>query len=133
MAIDYNLFKLLGGFLIVAIAANVIAQYFLKHKMPVITGLLITGIVSGPFVFNLIPSASIPHLSFINDVALAFIAFAASAELYLREMRSRLNSIKWMTASQLIITFIISTTALYFFAELITACGTPASFATWIP
>ncbi|RLD25262.1 MAG: potassium transporter TrkA [Bacteroidetes bacterium] len=119
MTIDYNLFKLLGGFLIVAIAANVIAQYFLKHKMPVITGLLITGIVSGPFVFNLIPSASIPHLSFINDVALAFIAFAASAELYLREMRSRLNSIKWMTASQLLITFIISTTAVYFFADLI--------------
>ena len=119
MAIDYNLLKLLGGFIIVAIAANVIAKYFVKHKMPVITGLLLTGIIAGPFVFNLIPSASIPHLSFINDIALAFIAFAASAELYLREMRSRLNSIKWMTASQLVVTFIVSSVAVYYFADLI--------------
>jgi len=103
----------------VGIAANVIAKYFVQHKMPVITGLLITGIIAGPFVFNLVPKASIPHLGFVNDVALAFIAFAASAELYLREMRSRLDSIKWMTASQLIVTFIVSATAVYFLADLI--------------
>jgi len=119
MTIDTDIVKLIGGFLIVAIAANVIAKYFVRHKMPVITGLLLTGIVAGPFVFNLIPSASIPHLSFINDVALAFIAFAASAELYLREMRSRLDSIKWMTASQLLLTFIITSLAVYFLADLI--------------
>jgi len=119
MTIDYNIVKLIGGFLIVAIAANVIAKYFVRHKLPVITGLLLTGIIAGPFVFNLIPTASIPHLSFINDVALAFIAFAASAELYLREMRSRLNSIKWMAASQLLFTFIITSVAVYFLADLI--------------
>lgn len=119
MTIDYNFIRLIGGFLIVAIAANVIAQYFTRHKLPVITGLLITGIVAGPFVFNLIPAASIIHLGFINDIALAFIAFAASAELYLREMRSRLNSIKWMTASQLLVTFIVSGVAVYFLADLI--------------
>jgi len=116
---DYSLIKLLGGFIIVAIAANVIAKYFVKKNLPIITGLLITGIICGPYVFNLIPNQSIPHLSFINDIALSFIAFAASAELYLREMRSRIDSIKWMTASQLVVTFIISGTAVYFLAELI--------------
>ncbi len=119
MPIDYDIVKLIGGFALVAIAANVIAQYFVRHKLPVITGLLITGIVAGPFVFNLVPAQSIPHLGFINDIALAFIAFAASAELYLREMRSRLNSIKWMTASQLIVTFIFSAIGVYFLADLI--------------
>ena len=119
MTIDYEVLKLIGGFIIVAIAANVIARYFVKHNMPVITGLLITGIVTGPFVFNLIPKTSMPHLGFINDVALAFIAYAASAELYLREMRSRLDSIKWMTVSQLVITFLVSSTAVYFLADLI--------------
>lgn len=119
MSIDYNIVKLIGGFLIIAIAANVIAKHLVRHKLPVITGLLLTGIIAGPFVFNLIPSTSIPHLSFINDVALAFIAFAASAELYLREMRSRLNSIKWMAASQLVFTFLITSVAVYFLADMI--------------
>ena len=119
MAIDYELGVLIGGFIVVAIAANVIAKYFVKHNLPVITGLLITGIITGPFVFNLIPKSSIPHLGFINDIALAFIAYAAAAELYLREMRSRLNSIKWMTVSQLIITFVVSATAVYLLADQI--------------
>ena len=119
MSIDYEVGMLIGGFIVVAIAANVIAKYFVRHNLPVITGLLITGIITGPFVFNLIPKSSIPNLSFINDVALAFIAYAAAAELYLREMRSRLDSIKWMTISQLIITFTVSATAVYLLAELI--------------
>ena len=119
MSIDYEIGVLIGGFIIVAIAANVIAKYFVRHNLPVITGLLITGIITGPFVFNLIPKSSIPHLSFINDVALALIAYAAAAELYLREMRSRLDSIKWMTVSQLIITFAVSATAVYLLADQI--------------
>jgi Trk K+ transport system NAD-binding subunit/Kef-type K+ transport system membrane component KefB len=119
MQIDFDIVKLIGGFIVVAIAANVIAKYFVKHNLPVITGLLITGIVTGPFVFNLIPRSSIPHLGFINDVALAFIAYAAAAELYLRELRSRLGSIKWMTISQLIVTFLVSGTAVYFLADQI--------------
>ena len=36
-------------------------------------------------------------------------AFAAGAELYLKELRSRFKSIKWMTAGQLIVTFVLST------------------------
>jgi Trk K+ transport system NAD-binding subunit/Kef-type K+ transport system membrane component KefB len=119
MTFDYSIIKLIGGFIIVAIAANVIAKYFVKRQLPVITGLLVTGILTGPYVFNLIPQTAIPHLGFINDIALAFIAFAASAELYLREMRSRINSIKWMTASQLFVTFILSSLAVFFLADLI--------------
>ena len=119
MTIDWPLLIYLGGFGIITIAANVIASYFVRHKLPVITGLLVTGILAGPFVFNLIPAVALKPLSFINDLALAYIAFAASAELYLREMRSRLNSIKWMTASQLIVTFVLSSVAVYFLAGLI--------------
>lgn len=119
MTIDYGVLKLIGGFIIVAIAAEVIAKYFVRHKLPIITGLLITGIISGPYILNLIPKSSIPHLGFINDIALSFIAYAASAELYLREMRSRLNSIKWMTGSQLIVTLIISSIGVYLLSDYI--------------
>ena len=110
---------LAAGFAVVAIAGNQIAKYLVKYKFPVITGLLITGIISGPYVLDLIPMGATDHLNFINNVALAFIAYAASAELYLREMRSRINSIKWMTASQLLVTFVLSGIAVYFLAGYI--------------
>lgn len=107
------------GFVVVSMAAAQIAGYFRKIKLPLITGLLITGILTGPFILNLIPTSSINHLGFVNDIALAYIAFAASAELYLREMRSRIQSIKWMTLSQLLFTFLLSGIAIYLLSSLI--------------
>ncbi len=107
------------GFGVVALSAAQLAGYFRKIKLPLITGLLVIGILTGPFILNLIPISSIIHLGFINDIALAYIAFAASAELYLREMRSRIDSIKWMTISQLVVTFLLSGAAVFFLSEQI--------------
>lgn len=117
---DYQqLILLFAGFLVVTISANHLAQYFKKIKLPLITGLLIMGIICGPFVLNLIPTSSTVGLRFINDIALAFIAFAASAELYLKDMRSELKSIKWMTFGQLFVTFILSGISIYFLSGAI--------------
>ena len=110
---------MLGGFIIVAVAARNLAGFFTRFKLPLITGLLIIGILCGPFVFGLIPSESREKLNFINEISLALIAFAASAELYLRELRSRLNSIKWITFGQLIITFLVSAISVYFLLDYI--------------
>ena len=107
------------GFGVVAMAAAKIAVYFRKIHLPLITGLLISGILTGPFLLNLIPASTSIHLGFVNDIALAYIAFAASAELYLREMRSRIHSIKWMTLSQLFVTFFLSGIAVFFLSKYI--------------
>ena len=110
---------LLGGFAIIAVAAKQIAGFFQKAKLPFITGLLVVGLFSGPFIFQLLPKGSGTNLRFINDISLAFIAFAASAELYLKELRSRFKSIKWMTFGQLGVTFIMSSVVLFFLADQI--------------
>ena len=110
---------LLGGFAIVAVAANQIAQFFQKAKLPLITGLLVVGLFSGPFIFQLLPQGTGNGLQFINDISLAFIAFAAAAELYVKEMRSRFKSIKWMTFGQLAITFSVSAVFIYLLAGYI--------------
>lgn len=107
---------LLGGFAIIAVAANQIAGFFQKLKLPFITGLLVIGLFSGPFIFKLLPKESGTNLQFINDISLAFIAFAAAAELYIKELRSRFKSIKWMTFGQLVVTFVFSSLAIYFLA-----------------
>jgi Trk K+ transport system NAD-binding subunit/Kef-type K+ transport system membrane component KefB len=117
---DYQqMLLVLVGFIVVAISSNQIAQYFKKIKLPIITGLLFVGIGCGPFLLQLIPHESINNLRFINDIALAFIAFAASAELYLKDMRRQINSIKWMTIGQLFVTFVLSAIAVFFLSEYI--------------
>ena len=107
------------GFLIVAVASSQIAKKFQLIKLPLITGLLIIGVVSGPFILGLVPSDSKLKLQFINDLSLAFIAFAAAAELYLKDLRGSINSIKWMTVGQLVVTFVMSALAVFFLADYI--------------
>ncbi|WP_420580010.1 cation:proton antiporter [Reichenbachiella sp.] len=108
---------LIAGFGVVSIAANKIASIFQRVNLPIITGFLMTGILCGPFVLNLIPSESIGELNFINELALAFIAFAAGAELYFRELISKINSIKWNTLGQLFFSFGIGSITVFFLAD----------------
>jgi len=109
----------LVGFLIVAIAANQIAKVFQQIKFPLITGLIITGIIAGSSVLNFITPLALKKLNFLNEIALAVIAFSAGSELYLNELRSRIKSIKWMTIGQLVITFVLSSIVIYFIADSI--------------
>ncbi len=105
--------------MIVAIAANQIAKVFQKIKFPLITGLIITGIVGGPSILNFINKDEVIRLDFLNQIALAIIAFSAGAELYIDDLRSRINSIKWMTIGQLVITFVLTSVTIYFAADFI--------------
>jgi len=116
---NYRLLKLLVGFLIVAIASYQIARVLQKIKFPLITGLIITGIISGSSMLNFIERETLDDLGFLNDIALAIIAFSAGSELYLDDLRSRMKSIKWMVIGQFIITFVLSSSVIYFIAEQI--------------
>ena len=109
----------LGGFAIVSIASSFLAPYFKRFKLPLITGLLFVGILCGPFVLGLVPVTARDQLGFISDIALAYIAFAAGAELYLKELRDRLKSIKWITISQLVVTFLFSAFSIFFLVDYI--------------
>lgn len=104
----------LASFLIIVIASRQIAVLFRKVRLPLITGMLFMGIICGPFVLNLISFDSTKDLTFLNDIALAFIAFAAGSELYLKELRSSYRTIKWMTIGQVGITFIVGCIMVFF-------------------
>jgi len=117
--VNHEIILLIAGFLIVSISANQIARKFQRIKLPLITGLIFTGIIAGPYIIGLIPITAKTNLNFINEVALAFIAFAAGAELYLRELRSRINSIKWNTFGQLVVTFVLGSILVYLSAGYI--------------
>ena len=104
---------------IVALAARQISLLFVKVKLPLITGFLFVGILCGPFVLNFMTVSSIKSLRFLDQIALAFIAFAAGGELYLKELNSRLNSIKWTTIGLVVGTFILGSFSFFMLANYI--------------
>lgn len=114
-----NILLFFIAFLWVVIASNQVAKFFQRIKLPLITGFLLSGILIGPYVLNLIPNEAIPKLNFVNKFSLAFIAFAAGSELFMKEIRNSIKSIIWNTFGQLIITFILVASAVYFLQELI--------------
>ena len=119
MEFSKEIFIALGGFLIIALSANHISKFFAKIKFPLITGLLLAGILAGSDGFGLIPSENTKHLNFLNEISLAFIAFAAGSELYLKEIRGQFKSILWNTLGQLVITFGLGVLGVFLASEYI--------------
>ena len=109
----------LGAFGIVAVAAGRIAGVFAKFRLPEITGFLIIGIISGPEVLGLIHADALPKLNFLNEFALAFIAFAVGSELFIKDLRSRLKSIVVMIISQSVVLFLLVSLTMFLIADLI--------------
>ncbi|HFC11533.1 MAG TPA: potassium transporter TrkA, partial [Anaerolineae bacterium] len=110
---------ILTVFAILALSAERIGDITARFNLPRITGYLLTGIVVGPFVLNLITRAALPRLLFIAAVSLGLIAFAAGSELYFPELKSRLRSILWVVAASVVVTMAIGITATLLLANRI--------------
>jgi len=117
---DYiKLLMYLAGFVIVATASHQLAKYFVRLRLPQITGLLFIGIISGPYILGLLEPETVNSLNFVSELSLAFIAFAAGSELYLKELRSRFKSIGWNVAAQLVVVFSLTTLVVLYLAEYV--------------
>ena len=90
-------FTFLACFAIVALASRQVGNFFARGKLPLITGFLFTGIAAGPYVLNIIPTAAIGNLRFVDELSLAFIAFAAGSELVVRQIKNRFKAIRYTT------------------------------------
>ncbi len=119
------------GFALVAIAAARVGDWSRRLRLPLITGFLATGILAGPYALDLISHDAVRSLSFIDQISLAIIAFAAGNELYLKELRSRMRAIVWVTLAQLVTTFVVSVTAVLLLADLIPFLAPMPSAGRW--
>ncbi|MEK6256833.1 MAG: cation:proton antiporter [Chloroflexota bacterium] len=109
----------IASFAIIALASKQIGHYFRQLNLPLITGFLLTGIITGPFLLNLISVGAISNLRFIDEIALAMIAFAAGNELFLKEVKDRLMSIAWVTSGLVLATFTLSSLTIFVLADYI--------------
>lgn len=108
-----------GCFAIIAIASKQIGQSLLKTGLPLISGFLFTGIIAGPYMLDLISKDAISHLKFVDEISLGFIAFTAGGELYLKELKNRMQSIAWITSGLVIATFTLGSLTLFFIAPFV--------------
>lgn len=109
-----HLLVILIGFIILAIASNQIGHFFTRFKLPLISGFLVAGILFGPYGLDFIHARDIGDLHFIDEISLAFIAFAAGSELYLQELKGRFKGIAGITSGLIFFTITLSTIAIFF-------------------
>jgi Kef-type K+ transport system membrane component KefB len=114
-----DILRYLFIFGVIALAAGQIGEYFILVKLPKITGYLVSGMVAGPFVLDILPHEATVDLRFIEEVAISIIAFVAGSELYLEELESRLKSIFSVTTGLVIAVYSLGTAAMFLLADFI--------------
>ena len=107
----------LASFLFIALAAFQIGRLATRFDLPLITGYLVAGILAGPFIFQFIEILNVEALRFLDETALAFIAFAAGSEMALDELRGRYRSIGWNTLTQILAVYVVCGAAILLLAD----------------
>ncbi len=100
----------LGFLLLSAYCTGNILQ---KLKLPKISGYILAGLAFGPYFLALLPKETASNLSFINSLALAFIAFCAGGELKISHLKYQVKSIIYLVICQTVIVFIGVSIAVY--------------------
>lgn len=116
MDIEFLAFSL-ASFLFIALAAFQIGKLATRFHLPLISGYLLAGILAGPFIFRFIETLNVEALRFLDETALAFIAFAAGSEMALDELRGRYRSIGWNTLTQIVAVYIFCGAAILLLAD----------------
>ena len=107
------------AFGVIALASRQIGAFFARIRLPQISGYLFTGVLVSAFVLGMLEADIAVTLRFVDQIALAFIAFAAGSELHLTELRGSLRSIGLITAGLTLSTFTLGAVAIYFLADFI--------------
>lgn len=82
---------------IISLALMLILGFFMtrltgKLRLPNVTAYILTGILIGPYMLNMIPTEIISGTDFLSDIALAFIAFSVGEYFKMETLRK--NGIK---------------------------------------
>ena len=117
---DYGLLAFsLAAFAFTALAAFQIGRFSTRFHLPLISGYLLAGIIAGPFILRFMDMANVESLRFLDEVSLAFIAFAAGSEMAMDELRGRYRSIGWNTLTQIAAIYLFCGAAFFLLADAI--------------
>ena len=108
---------LLALFAVLMLAAERIGRVAGRLRLPLITGFLLAGVLTGPFVLEILSGEQVLRLRIVDELALAFIAFAAGSELHYRELRRQLWRIWWITFGIVAASYALTVPTLVWVAE----------------
>lgn len=95
------------------LSAFLMGSVFKSLRLPRLTGYLVTGILVGPQVLNLVSDPMVLNLQIFNGVATALIALTAGVELDLDAMKPLLKSISWLSSVAVCGTIILISMAVF--------------------
>lgn len=101
---------LLSGFLLTRLTKRV--------KLPNVSAYIITGILIGPHLLNIIPESFVENMSFVSDIALAFIAFGVGRFFKKETIRKTGLSVIVITLLESLLAGALVTMAMYFIFRL---------------
>lgn len=75
------------------ITAYLIGKFFTRFQLPKLTGYIIAGILTGPYLINLLSSQVVQNLQLIDEIALSLIALTAGGEFRYKEIKPQMKNI----------------------------------------
>jgi len=120
----------IGLLLLLSYAGGKVASYL---KAPRISGYIVIGMLISPSVLGLFHERMVKEeLALITDIALAIIAFSIGGSLRMSKLRKLGSHILWITLTQALGAFLVTTTVLTIFFYLIYGLKElPPSFYTF--
>lgn len=108
---------------IIAIGVILICGFMMTRltkllKLPNVTAYIITGIIIGPSVINLIPKEFISSTSFLGDIALAFIAFSVGDFFKIKELKKVGTKVIFITLMEAMMAFVLTFVVCFFLCQL---------------
>lgn len=89
-----------------------------KLKLPNVTAYIVTGILLGPFCFDVIPESIITGSEFLTDIALAFIAFSTGEFFKFSKLKNSIGKITIITLFESLLASVLVFILTYFILRL---------------
>ncbi len=96
--------SLVLGFIL--LASFCVGKFVEKIHLPKMIGYILSGLFFGPYFLKFVDSNTLTDLSFVNSLAITFIAFCAGGELRASHFLDQLKSILYLAFTQSIVVFI---------------------------
>ncbi len=115
----FELFLLTLSFALVLLASLQVGEGVKRLHLPMISGFILTGALAGPDILGFISSSDEVYFSFVDAIALPFIAYLAGAELHFSEIRNKFKTIITILSGIIVVVLAVGIAAMLIFADAI--------------
>lgn len=106
--------SVLCGLSLILFAGFLVTRLTNRLSLPKVSGYILAGVLIGPDVLHLIPDIMAAHMDFLNDIALAFIAFSAGKYFRIKVLKGTGVRVIWITVCEALTAGVLVTLAMRF-------------------